>query len=104
MKNSKLLIVYALNSPFPNLEIDFFFVIISFKVSSTVFNINIIIFFILFQNHFNQNYNFCLNCINKSKESRKCLECPSRFIFRGLNIVSKEKTLNEIIYNILQFN
>ena len=62
-------------------------------------NINIIIFFILFQNHFNQNYNFCLNCINKSKESRKCLECPSRFIFRGLNIVSKEKTLNEIIYN-----
>ena len=29
----------------------------------------------------------------------KCNECPLRYIFKGLNIISNEKTLDEIIYN-----
>ena len=62
-------------------------------------NIYAIIFLILFENHFYQSYNYCSNCINTSSENFKCLECPLGFIFKGLNIVSKEKTLNEIIYN-----
>lgn len=62
-------------------------------------NIYIIIFFIIFENHFYKNYNYCLTCSNQSLNDPRCKECPVGYIFRGLNIISKEKTLNELIYN-----
>ena len=33
-----------------------------------------------------------------SSNNIRCSECPLEYIFKGLNIVSKEKTLDEIIY------
>lgn len=62
-------------------------------------NIYIIIFLIFFENHFYQNYYFCKMCVNQSLKSPQCYECPLGFIFKGLKIISKEKTLDEIIYN-----
>ena len=47
-------------------------------------------------------YRFCLKCINiiiiDNNNKRKCIECPIELIFKGLKIVSNEKTLDEIIY------
>ena len=63
------------------------------------FNIYIIIFLILFENHFYKNYNFCSRCVSLPSNNIRCSECPLEYIFKGLNIVSKEKTLDEIIYN-----
>ena len=63
------------------------------------FNIYIIIFLLLFENHFYNHYNYCSNCIKLDLNSLKCNECPLRYIFKGLNIIQKEKTLDEIIYN-----
>ena len=62
-------------------------------------NIYIIIFLLLLDNHFYKYYHYCLDCINESLENPQCDECPLSFIFKGLNIISKEKTLDEIIYN-----
>lgn len=61
--------------------------------------IYIIIFLILFENHFYEIYWYCQTCIDLSLESPQCHECPLGFIFKGLYIASREKTLDEIIYN-----
>ena len=62
-------------------------------------NIYIILFLIFFENHFYHDYNYCSTCNNLALNSVKCNECPLRYIFKGLNIISNEKTLDEIIYN-----
>ena len=43
-------------------------------------------------------YRFCLKCINDNNNKPKCIECPIELIFKGLKIVSNDKTLDEIIY------
>ena len=43
-------------------------------------------------------YRFCLKCINDNNNKPKCIECPIKLIFKGLKIVSNDKTLDEIIY------
>lgn len=49
---------------------------------------------------FLQKYNYCYQCIEKSKDKdSKCLECPNEILFKHLYIVSKENTLKEIIQN-----
>ena len=40
-------------------------------------------------------YNYCLKC--EKKANSKCLKCTNDILFHGLNIISTEKTLNEII-------
>jgi glycosyltransferase family protein len=44
-------------------------------------------------------YKFCLKCINYDNNNfTKCLECPYQLIFKGIKILSNDKTLDEIIY------
>ena len=40
-------------------------------------------------------YNYCLNC--EYKTNSKCLKCTNDILFHGLNVISTEKTLDEII-------
>ena len=44
---------------------------------------------------FQKLYNYCLKC--EKKANSKCLKCTNDILFHGLNIISTEKTLNEII-------
>ena len=41
--------------------------------------------------------NYCKKCRINYEE--KCMFCPREFIFEGLNIASREETLDEIIFN-----
>lgn len=63
--------------------------------------IKFLIFFIFLiaSIHYYKIYNFCLKCINDYKTSQKCAECPNELVFKGLNILSNDKTLDEIINN-----
>ncbi len=62
-------------------------------------NIYIIIILIIFESPLYNNYNFCLMCADRSFLDYRCDDCSVENIFKGLKIVSKEKTLNEIIVN-----
>ena len=45
-------------------------------------------------------YNYCQNCVKHlSNPKKQCLNCSNEILFYGLNIVSTEDTLNEIIEN-----
>ena len=57
----------------------------------------IIALFIIFYKiiSFQKLYNYCLNCENS--KNLKCLKCTNDILFHGLNVISTEKTLNEII-------
>jgi glycosyltransferase family protein len=45
-------------------------------------------------------YNYCQNCVkNSSNPKKQCSNCTDEILFYGLNIVSTEDTLNEIIEN-----
>ena len=45
-------------------------------------------------------YNYCQNCVkNSSNPKKQCSNCTNEILFYGLNIVSTEDTLNEIIEN-----
>ena len=45
-------------------------------------------------------YNYCQNCVKHlSNPKKQCLNCNNEILFYGLNIVSTEDTLNEIIEN-----
>ena len=62
-------------------------------------NIKCLIVFIFLIIHF-INYKiseFCLKCINDYKNSPKCIECSNELIFKGLNILSDDETVDEII-------
>ena len=57
-----------------------------------IFILSIILFKII---SFEIEYNYCLNC--EYKTDSKCLKCTNDILFHGLNIISTEKTIDEII-------
>ena len=45
-------------------------------------------------------YNYCQNCVKHLTNAEKeCLNCTKEIVFYGLNILSTEETLDEIIKN-----
>ncbi len=58
----------------------------------------VILFILLEELIYYTFYQFCLKCINDNINKPKCIKCPIELIFKGLKIVSNEKTLDEIIY------
>jgi len=57
-----------------------------------------IIFFIYIFNYY-KNYILCMKCIENNNNSTYCFHCPVELIFKGLKILSDDKTLDEIIFN-----
>ena len=62
----------------------------------------IIIFFflILYRIFILKNYKYCFECDKKNELDIKCFKCSNDILFKDINIISTENTLNEIIrYN-----
>ena len=61
--------------------------------------LTILAFLIAMEYKYYKYYKFCLKCINDdNNNSKKCLECPYQLVFKGIKILSNDKTLDEIIY------
>ena len=67
---------------------------IKFFIHFLILVLLLFLYFIL-----NKKYNYCFQCLKQSNNSR-CFECPNEILFKDFTIISKEKTLNDIIkYN-----
>ena len=64
-----------------------------------IFLLIIIIIIFIIRFIFYKDYLFCLNCYKKTLVEEKCYKCPSKILFKGLTILSDDKTLDEIINN-----
>ncbi len=78
---------------FNNYYINYLFEFQYYKCNKLFLLLLIFINIILFK--FLKNY--CIKC--KLNYNKKCIYCPREFIFDGLNIASRDETLDEIIFN-----
>lgn len=47
----------------------------------------------------NKQFFFCQNCMNDKNISSQCFKCKPDLLFKSLKYISREETMNELIYN-----